>query len=102
MSSILEHPSSPKCLANLAIPTSLLPLLYSRVLITTDGWARGISVQQVYLVINYDLPSYVFFVQLCYGALEPYWATASHAEIVKITFAASVDLVDLEGASLST
>ena len=39
----------------------LLLLLYSRVLITTDVWARGIDVQQVSLVINYDLPSYVFF-----------------------------------------
>ena len=29
---------------------------YSRVLITTDVWARGIDVQQVSLVINYDLP----------------------------------------------
>jgi ATP-dependent RNA helicase len=28
----------------------------SRVLITTDIWARGIDVQQVSLVINYDLP----------------------------------------------
>lgn len=31
----------------------------SRVLITTDVWARGIDVQQVSLVINYDLPSCV-------------------------------------------
>lgn len=30
---------------------------YSRVLITTDVWARGIDVQQVSLVINYDLPT---------------------------------------------
>ncbi|KAJ7504686.1 P-loop containing nucleoside triphosphate hydrolase protein, partial [Mycena galericulata] len=28
----------------------------SRVLITTDVWARGIDVEQVLLVINYDLP----------------------------------------------
>ena len=28
-----------------------------RVLITTDVWARGIDVQQVSLVINYDLPA---------------------------------------------
>lgn len=32
-------------------------LFYSRVLITTDVWARGIDVQQVSLVINYDLPN---------------------------------------------
>jgi ATP-dependent RNA helicase len=29
----------------------------NRVLITTDAWARGIDVQQVSLVINYDLPN---------------------------------------------
>lgn len=29
----------------------------SRVLISTDVWARGIDVQQVSLIINYDLPS---------------------------------------------
>ena len=29
----------------------------SRVLITTDIWGRGIDVQQVSLVINYDLPT---------------------------------------------
>ncbi|KAK1927557.1 P-loop containing nucleoside triphosphate hydrolase protein [Papiliotrema laurentii] len=29
----------------------------SRVLITTDVWARGIDVQQVSLVINYDMPT---------------------------------------------
>lgn len=36
----------------------------SRVLITTDVWARGIDVQQVSLVINYDLPKYVSYVGL--------------------------------------
>ena len=29
----------------------------SRVLIATDLWGRGIDVQQVSLVINYDLPT---------------------------------------------
>lgn len=32
-------------------------VIFSRVLITTDVWARGIDVQQVSLVINYDLPN---------------------------------------------
>ncbi|KAH9939986.1 P-loop containing nucleoside triphosphate hydrolase protein [Amylocystis lapponica] len=35
----------------------LTSLQYRRVLITTDVWARGIDVQQVSLVINYDLPA---------------------------------------------
>lgn len=92
MSSIFEHFAQP--LADPASPTPSLPLLHSRVLITTDVWARGIDVQQVSLVINYDLPSYVFF---AFGGLEPYSAAASHTEIVRITFTASVDRVDLEG-----
>ena len=36
----------------------------SRVLITTDVWARGIDVQQVSLVINYDLPAYGFLCRI--------------------------------------
>ena len=32
-------------------------VVWRRVLITTDVWARGIDVQQVSLVINYDLPN---------------------------------------------
>ena len=32
-------------------------LCFSRVLIATDIWGRGIDVQQVSLVINYDLPN---------------------------------------------
>jgi hypothetical protein len=47
----------------------------SRVLITTDVWARGIDVQQVSLVINYDLPACVLcpIVLFCayYGIQEP-------------------------------
>ena len=38
-------------------PLHLFPFSSSRVLITTDVWARGIDVQQVSLVINYDLPN---------------------------------------------
>ena len=37
--------------------SSALTADQSRVLITTDVWARGIDVQQVSLVINYDLPN---------------------------------------------
>lgn len=33
----------------------LLP--FSRVLISTDVWARGLDVPQVSLIINYDLPN---------------------------------------------
>ncbi len=33
-----------------------LSSLFSRILVTTDIWARGIDVQTVGLVINYDLP----------------------------------------------
>lgn len=37
----------------------------SRVLITTDMLARGIDVQQVFLVINYDLPTNrIIFIEL--------------------------------------
>ena len=39
------------------LPNSKHIYVYSRVLITTDVWARGIDVQQVSLVINYDLPA---------------------------------------------
>jgi len=39
--------------------TSLTNNANRRVLITTDVWARGIDVQQVSLVINYDLPACV-------------------------------------------
>ena len=43
---------------NQYVPSSVLHVDFSRrVLITTDVWARGIDVQQVSLVINYDLPN---------------------------------------------
>ena len=48
-------PSSMWCIS-LPLPLPLL-LPPSRVLITTDVWARGIDVQTVSLVINYDLPN---------------------------------------------
>ena len=32
-------------------------IFYSRVLISTDVWARGLDVPQVSLIINYDLPN---------------------------------------------
>ena len=41
----------------LTILVNIYILNCSRVLITTDVWARGIDVQQVSLVINYDLPN---------------------------------------------
>ena len=41
----------------LSSPCTSSDLSFSRVLITTDVWARGIDVQQVSLVINYDLPA---------------------------------------------
>lgn len=45
-------------LFNESMQLSLIgPIPNSRVLITTDVWARGIDVQQVSLVINYDLPA---------------------------------------------
>ena len=40
-----------------------------RVLITTDVWARGIDVQQVSLVINYDLPAYVTYPHVDHNVL---------------------------------
>lgn len=49
-------PSSPPHLTPVLTRPILLSLA-SRVLITTDVWARGIDVQQVSLVINYDLPN---------------------------------------------
>lgn len=35
----------------------LLLYVFSRVLICTDVWARGLDVPQVSLIINYDLPN---------------------------------------------
>ena len=58
----------------------------SRVLITTDLLARGIDVQQVSLVINYDLPTnrenyihrYLFFLL---GTLESFCATCVYKDL---------------------
>lgn len=56
----------PSWLSSEAVPRTFpwlfLPVLFlfshcRRLLITTDVWARGIDVQQVSLVINYDLPA---------------------------------------------
>lgn len=38
-------------------PRNPLCLCSSRVLISTDVWARGLDVPQVSLIINYDLPN---------------------------------------------
>lgn len=41
----------------------------SRVLITTDLWARGLDVAQVSLVINYDLPNNrELYIHRCVGS----------------------------------
>ena len=61
---------------------------FSRVLITTDVWARGIDVQQVSLVINYDLPAYVSSQFAC----VPHLMTLPGLETVKTTFIALVVL----------
>lgn len=52
--SSVEEPRGFRCYLS---PLSSFILFYRRVLITTDVWARGIDVQQVSLVINYDLPA---------------------------------------------
>lgn len=62
MSPIFERSVFPKRLVNLATPTPPLSLLHSHVLITTDVRAGEVDAQQASLVINYDVPSYVFLV----------------------------------------
>ena len=55
-----EFRSGTSCVQYHSCGSSLIDIMpHSRVLITTDVWARGIDVQQVSLVINYDLPAYV-------------------------------------------
>ena len=53
---MLLHPTSSSMWC-ISLPSSPPLLPPSRVLITTDVWARGIDVQTVSLVINYDLPN---------------------------------------------
>jgi superfamily II DNA/RNA helicase len=57
-------------------------------LITTDVWARGIDVQQVSLVINYDLPASVMRPFFCL-----FLPLNIQAEIEKIIFTGLVDRV---------
>lgn len=54
----------------------------SRVLITTDVWARGIDVQQVSLVINYDLPAYVSFRFVCILSLNDIASTRNRENYI--------------------
>lgn len=60
----------------------------SRVLITTDLLARGIDVQQVSLVINYDLPSnrenYIhrFVLYISIANICIYWLILSQVSLV--------------------
>lgn len=61
-------------------------------LITTDVWARGIDVQQVSLVINYDLPAYVKGRSLIQCA-----NVIGRLGTVKITFIVSVVQGDSDG-----
>jgi len=63
---IFSHRSP--CLILLLLLRPPLPFFYSRVLIATDVWASGVDVPQASLVINYDVPSCVFF--LCSRAAE--------------------------------
>jgi hypothetical protein len=71
----------------------------SRVLITTDVWARGIDVQQVSLVINYDLP----YVHSLFFHTVNSVLTSGSGRTEKTTCTESVDQVDLaEKVSLST
>lgn len=56
-------PCAGHCSFSALTPTSgsgtalTVPSLCSRVLISTDVWARGLDVPQVSLIINYDLPN---------------------------------------------
>lgn len=61
-------------------------------LITTDVWARGIDVQQVSLVINYDLPAYAL-----YPSIHVFHSNFFPPVIVKITFTVSAVQGGLEG-----
>lgn len=72
-------------------------MFHRRVLITTDVWARGIDVQQVSLVINYDLPAYALPRSPSFPQLTP---PSEILGIVKIISTVSVALDASEGRVL--
>lgn len=89
-----EFRSGTSCVFCCHCPRRALTGTLRRVLITTDVWARGIDVQQVSLVINYDLPACV------HRSQASGHRTDIATETVKITSIVSVVLVGSEGKAL--